>query len=169
LVESGARWSIAGDLESLAEVDWQQGRPLRAARLIGAAESLRERHGLAVQSLVRDEHERFVKDLRAALGDAFAAAWDAGCRMTPDEAIQYALTPEGSESTTPAGAPAVGLTPREVDVLRLVAEGRANKEIAASLFISQNTVASHVNTILAKLGVESRTAAATWAIRHGIG
>ena len=60
------------------------------------------------------------------------------------------------------------LTKREIDVLRLVAQGHTNKEIAAQLFIGPGTVATHVVNILAKLGVESRTAAAAWAIHAGL-
>ena len=60
------------------------------------------------------------------------------------------------------------LSPRELDVLRLVVDGRSNQEIATALFISRPTVANHVASILSKLGVDSRTAAATWAVRQGL-
>jgi two-component system, NarL family, response regulator LiaR len=60
------------------------------------------------------------------------------------------------------------LTDREVEVLRLLAEGKANKEIAASLFISETTVKTHVSNILLKLGVPSRTQAALYAVRIGL-
>ncbi len=63
---------------------------------------------------------------------------------------------------------AAGLSPREVEVLRLIAAGRTNQAIAAELFISDRTVARHVSNILAKLGVGSRTAAAAYAFAHGI-
>jgi NarL family two-component system response regulator LiaR len=53
-------------------------------------------------------------------------------------------------------------------VLRLVVEGQSNQEIADALFISQKTVRNHVTSILAKLEVESRTAAATFALRQGL-
>jgi DNA-binding CsgD family transcriptional regulator len=58
-----------------------------------------------------------------------------------------------------------GLTQREVDVLRLVAEHKTDKQIAASLFVSPRTVQTHVANILNKLGVENRRAAATEALR----
>jgi DNA-binding NarL/FixJ family response regulator len=60
------------------------------------------------------------------------------------------------------------LTPREADILRLVASGNANKEIAARLFLSEETVKSHVRNILAKLGASDRTHAVTIGVRRGI-
>ena len=58
-----------------------------------------------------------------------------------------------------------GLTPRELEVLRLVAAGKSNREIAAELVISEHTVARHVQNIFAKLGVSSRTAATRVRVR----
>ncbi len=66
------------------------------------------------------------------------------------------------------GAPSLGLTPRELEVLRLVAEGCSNREIAGRLFISAKTASVHVSNILAKLGVASRGEAAATAHRLGI-
>ena len=60
------------------------------------------------------------------------------------------------------------LTPRETDVLRLLAEGKANREIAADLGVGENTVRTHVSSILAKLGVQSRTQAALYAAQIGL-
>jgi DNA-binding CsgD family transcriptional regulator/tetratricopeptide (TPR) repeat protein len=59
-----------------------------------------------------------------------------------------------------------GLTPRELDVLRLLVDGKTDREIAVDLFISHHTVMNHVSNILGKLEVDSRTAAATFAVRH---
>jgi DNA-binding CsgD family transcriptional regulator len=61
-----------------------------------------------------------------------------------------------------------GLTPREVEVLRLLVEGRSDREIATALFVSRHTAANHVGSILGKLGVTSRAAAAAWAVRQGL-
>ena len=60
------------------------------------------------------------------------------------------------------------LTPREHQVLRLLAEGHANKSIAAELKVTENTVKFHVNAVLGKLGAQSRTEAVTRAVRQGI-
>ena len=60
------------------------------------------------------------------------------------------------------------LSPREIEVLRLIAEGRSDQEIAAALFVSRRTVGSHVGSILAKLGAPSRSAAAAYAVRRGL-
>ena len=60
------------------------------------------------------------------------------------------------------------LTPRELDVVELVATGKANKEIADRLSISERTARSHVSSILSKLSLESRTQLALWAVRNGL-
>ena len=72
---------------------------------------------------------------------------------------------EGRSEGLPAGN---ALTEREIEVLRLLVEGRSDKEIGAALFISHRTAMRHVANILAKLDVSSRTAAAALAHRHGI-
>jgi DNA-binding NarL/FixJ family response regulator len=66
----------------------------------------------------------------------------------------------------PESVPA--LTARELDVLRLIGEGKANKEIAAALRLSERTVRTHVSSILSKLDLRSRTQAALWAAREGL-
>jgi DNA-binding NarL/FixJ family response regulator len=64
--------------------------------------------------------------------------------------------------------PTADLTSRELDVLRLVASGKPNKQIAAELAISERTARTHVSRILRKLGLSSRTQAALWAVREGL-
>lgn len=61
------------------------------------------------------------------------------------------------------------LTPRELDVLRLIASGKSNKEISESLFITEKTVKTHVSHLLDKLGFSDRTQAAIYAVKRGIG
>jgi DNA-binding NarL/FixJ family response regulator len=82
------------------------------------------------------------------------------------EAFAVNFEPATPEPTTPD---LCGLSPRELDVLRQLVAGRTNAEIGAALFISSRTATTHVSHILAKLGVASRTEAAAWAIRHGLG
>lgn len=65
--------------------------------------------------------------------------------------------------------PATALTPREREVLALLAEGLTNRLIARRLVVADKTVKTHMSAILAKLGVADRTQAALWAVRHGIG
>ncbi len=64
--------------------------------------------------------------------------------------------------------PLADLTPREREVIRLVADGRSDREIGDELFITTRTASTHVTNILGKLALPSRTAAAAWAIRHGV-
>jgi DNA-binding CsgD family transcriptional regulator len=85
---------------------------------------------------------------------------------------QLGAIPDLTRTDALIGKPAVrdtaGLSPRELEVLRLVAAGKTNQAIAAELFISDRTVARHVSNILTKIGVGSRTAAAAYAFAHGI-
>jgi HD-GYP domain-containing protein (c-di-GMP phosphodiesterase class II) len=83
------------------------------------------------------------------------------------EAVDAVLAAAGHEITRRAARPA-GLTPREVEILRLVARGLLNKEIARRLGIAPKTVGNHVEHIYAKLGVSSRAAAGWFATEHGL-
>lgn len=60
------------------------------------------------------------------------------------------------------------LTPRELEVLRLIAQGQRNRTIAERLVISEKTVQNHVSSIFAKLGVDDRSQAIVWAMQHGV-
>jgi DNA-binding CsgD family transcriptional regulator len=94
------------------------------------------------------------------LDAARSVFWQLGA--APDAARVEALRP-----TARPKAP-MGLTGREAEVLALVATGKTNREIAAALVISEHTVARHVQNILAKLGVSSRTAASAFAFEHDL-
>ncbi|MCA1679613.1 MAG: helix-turn-helix transcriptional regulator, partial [Actinobacteria bacterium] len=75
------------------------------------------------------------------------------------------------DSLTAAGPGSIsahGLTERELEVLRLVAAGKSNRQIAAELVISDHTVRRHLQNIFAKLGVSSRAAATAFAFRHDL-
>jgi DNA-binding NarL/FixJ family response regulator len=73
-----------------------------------------------------------------------------------------------SHQTQPATMITNKLTDRELEILRLIAQGLTNLDISKRLFLSEGTVRNHVSAILAKLGVPDRTQAAVIAIRHGL-
>ena len=103
-----------------------------------------------------------LKDTQAdELRRAIKAAAEGQVQLAPQAAarlLREVRTPESPEA----------LTERETDVLRLLALGRANKEIARDLEIGEKTVKTHVSNILGKLGVQSRTQAALYAVRTGL-
>jgi predicted ATPase/DNA-binding CsgD family transcriptional regulator/Tfp pilus assembly protein PilF len=171
-VEVGDKANAAYCLEGLAGLFGQHGESRRAVRLYGASEATLETVGapLYVHAQDRALYERAVGVLRSRLGEeAFEAAWSEGRAMTPEEAIEDAL--ESPKSTEEAGAPPAypaGLSAREIDVLRLVARGMTNAQIATELFISPNTVNRHLNSIYHKLGVGSRAAATRFASEHNL-
>jgi NarL family two-component system response regulator LiaR len=79
------------------------------------------------------------------------------------------LTPFAERDPASTGpAPTFGLSRRELEVLRLIAQGKSNQEIADALFISVPTTKVHVRAILTKLSLDSRTAAAAFAIRNNL-
>jgi DNA-binding NarL/FixJ family response regulator len=106
--------------------------------------------------------------LKDADADEVAAAVRAAHRgeLQLDPAITRRLM--SSIRSRGPGDPGEELTPRELEVLRLVGAGNSNKKIAAELFISERTARTHVSHILRKLGLSSRTQAAVWAIHEGL-
>ena len=92
-------------------------------------------------------------------------------RVEPIRSFLQEVEPsDGRRAEAPAteAPPDARLSPRELEVLRLVAEGRTNPQIADELVIAPNTVARHVKSILAKTGAANRTETAMYASRHGL-
>jgi predicted ATPase/DNA-binding CsgD family transcriptional regulator len=165
----------------------RQGEGIWAARLWGASEMLRHARSLRVQFLMfvrhtdyeQADYERTVSSVRAKLGQrAFATAWAEGQAMTPEQALAQRGLEIAHEPVTPVSHPPpatasrpgypAGLTAREVQVLRLVARGLTNNEIAEELRLSEKTIAHHLTHIFNKTSSENRAAAAAFAIRHGL-
>ena len=174
-------WRTASLLSALGEFEAQikqTGHLERAVRLCASAEGILAAHG--DRTLPAPATERAIAAVRAELGDtAFATAWHEGYALNLQDAIDYALNePDFSTPIEPAD-PAVsslraaklkfgGLTAREREVAALVAQGQSNREIAQTLIISENTVATHIGKILSKLEFESRTQIVGWAIEKGL-
>ncbi len=165
---------IAASLAGLGRVFAAQGEPVWAARLWGAAEKLQEGNDISLPAAL---YVQAVQTARTQLGEqAFDAAWAEGRTMT----LEQVLTESGRvalPATAPSEQPATtiaktlptypaGLTAREVEVLRLVAQGLTDAQVAEQLVVSPRTVSTHLTSIYNKLGVNSRSAATRFAVEH---
>jgi DNA-binding CsgD family transcriptional regulator len=144
--------------------------PRAAARLLGAAAAVRDRLGRPLHSEDLQAHALTEKMLRSLLEQDVLAASIAQGRLLPidaatEEGLAVAL-PDADATRDEDPAVALGLTRREREVLRLLADGHSDREIAAALSISPKTVGLHVSHLLAKLGVSSRAAAVAHVHRH---
>ena len=174
LQEVGQQWFITLALEGLAAASTAQEQPIWAARLWGAAEHLRETIGGSIPAVIQTFYEPFLTLGRSLLGEGtFAAAWAEGRTMALDTVLgaegrapltavpQAAKVPTLSRPIFPAG-----LTVREVEVLKLIAQGMTDNQVAEQLIISPRTVSTHLTSIYNKLGVTSRAAATRFAVEH---
>jgi predicted ATPase/class 3 adenylate cyclase/DNA-binding CsgD family transcriptional regulator len=155
----------------------------RAARLLGAATALLDATRATLDTTDRRDYDRIVANVRDQLDEAsFATAWAAGQAMPIAQAIVYALEPlpeitpltvrppttlaTTPERTTSAASYPAGLTAREAEILRLVAQGLTNSQVAERLVVSAHTVHAHLRAIYGKLNVTSRAAATRFAVEH---
>jgi excisionase family DNA binding protein len=156
-------------LRAAAQLAAQCGDGTAAARWYGAEDGVRETLGVAMRATRREGHERTLVALREALGvTAFDTAWSAGRGLSAAQVIAEVLAGGGADTNRGPAVSASELSPRERDVLRLLAAGRSDRQIADTLFITRRTASKHVSAILAKLGVSSRAAAAAHAVRSGL-
>jgi len=171
----GYRLDIASGLEGLANVVAAQEEFAWATRLWGAAEALRDTMGAPLPPLERPDHEHAMATARTTLGaEAFTAAWAEGRTMTLEQLLSTegrAAPPiaAGQLSTTriePHPAYPGGLTAREVEVLRLVAQGLTDAQVAEKLVIARRTVNWYLTSIYNKIQVSSRSAATRYALEH---
>ena len=171
---------IASCLEEMASVVEAQGQPACAARLWDIAQFLRDSVGMSPPPVERAACDRLVGSiaaLRAHFEERdFAAARAERRTLLPEQVmngqgpeLMPILSPTASPSTHPVKTsptyPA-GLTTREVEVLRLVAMGLTDAQVAQQLVISPRTVNWHLTSIYSKIGVSSRCAATRYAIEH---
>ncbi|MFL5759158.1 MAG: tetratricopeptide repeat protein [Thermomicrobiales bacterium] len=165
----GIAESIAGLMRIAAALNQDE----RAVRLFGVVEKQRQSLGA---SMISPDH-RWCQEVVATIAErldpcCYAEAYASGKAMALGDAVAEAIAvAEGFDGETPQVAepplgPDVVLSEREIEVLRLMADGRSDREIGDDLFISHRTVMNHVAHILTKLDAQTRTAAVAYAIRH---
>jgi non-specific serine/threonine protein kinase len=177
-------WSLPKALEGLACLAVLTAQPEQAVRLIAAAAALRERTGGPVMVADRGYYDQIVERSRQQLTPTlFTATWDEGRALPLEDVVADALAladaavslaepgtaakgTEGGAVDDDRGGP--GLSAREREVLRLIAAGRSNAEIAQVLFISPRTASTHAARILAKLGLTTRAELIAFAHRQGL-
>jgi predicted ATPase/DNA-binding CsgD family transcriptional regulator len=172
----GNRVGLLAVLAGFAHLADRGREPSRALRLAGATTALAEtlNTGLPPTELAR--LPRWVTASTRALGDRAPREVADGRALSLEEAIATALATPPIKSQSPkslgaslaAGSPPSGLTPREEEVVALVAQGLTNRRIADHLVISERTVETHVRHALDKLELTSRVGLATWALQHNL-
>jgi DNA-binding CsgD family transcriptional regulator len=168
--------SVAACLEGWASMAARQGAATWAAQLWGAAEVLREATGpsdlftLYTIPGERADEERMRALVRAELGEqAFAQSLAKGRAMRPEQALAAGHPPAragADPQQLPSPSALYELTEREVEVLRLVARGLTDVQVAELLVISPRTVNAHLRSIYSKLGITSRHAATLFAFEQ---
>jgi DNA-binding CsgD family transcriptional regulator len=153
--EVQALLAVPDILECLAGVAADAGSEREAARMFGSAEAIRNRTGLVRFKIYDAGYESSVATVKNGLErDEFDRAWDEGASLSTSEAISYALRGHTGRKRPASGW--TSLTPTELNIARLVAEGLTNSAVAARLFVSPRTVQTHLTHIYAKLAVTSR-------------
>jgi predicted ATPase/DNA-binding NarL/FixJ family response regulator/DNA-binding XRE family transcriptional regulator len=163
-------WFVGNALAGYAAVALATGDAQQAARLLGAADAQR-----AITSRPTLPHACPIPQLVAAVRDLLGeTAFNEGLTAGRSLPLEVAVAEARAVTEVSIGPGVVpprvdhGLTPREVDVLRLIARGLTDREIGDALFVSRRTVTSHVTSILARLDVPSRAAAVAVAVQRGL-
>jgi predicted ATPase/DNA-binding CsgD family transcriptional regulator len=160
------RIEITTCLVGLATIAIADGEVALAAKVLGAIEDTKE--PLLLWATDRSEYERTAAAAKALLGDQqFGKLFREGEILGEKQVAQIFLKPQTKESTGKVLLPN-SLTKRELEILRLVAQGLTDAQIAERLVLSPRTVNAHLTSIYNKLGVNSRTAATRFAMEHGL-
>ena len=156
-----------GQSYGLGAAGWyaaKTGQARAAAQLLGAAEAAGRQTGADIMGPFVPVLAQAKASAMGALGSSkFEAEFQAGAHLSRVAALRLALGESDQAEVAPSdGAGGAPLGKRELEVARLVADGLSNKQIAARLFISDRTAATHVGNILNKLGLNSRAQVASW-------
>ncbi|HEY0753739.1 MAG TPA: tetratricopeptide repeat protein [Ktedonobacteraceae bacterium] len=180
-MQMNQQWFIASCLERLGAVVAGQHQPVWATQLWAAAAAIRTTITAPISSIECPLYETALANVRIQLGeDLFIASWKAGFSMTDREVLNEQSSPLANEKTLPRSTTVLLVDPlpevaetdlsqREHEVLRLVAMGLTNPQIAEHLVISPRTVQAHLRSIYQKLAVTSRSGATRYAIEHHLG
>ena len=169
----GNAQGIAECLAGLAGTAAGAGRPDRAVQIFAGSAAILAEIGVPLAPADQAAMERDMTGVRRRLGaPEWESGWAAGQALSSDEAVELALVEDaGSVRVRPSVRPEPGpaLSRREREVTALIARGLSNREISETLVITEKTVGSHVEHIMTKLGLRSRTRIAVWAVEHGMG
>ncbi|MGH3335357.1 MAG: ATP-binding protein, partial [Nocardioides sp.] len=164
--ELGDRMGMAVGLDSLGRVATAEGEGERAALLLGAAEGIWDIVGMSETGnpfAFAPSRSDGLQQARKLLGkQRFRELFRRGSQLGLDEAVRFALEEKADPGPPLAPSAPSPLTRRELEVADLVADGLSNPEIAARLVISVRTAQGHVESILRKLGFNSRSLIAAW-------
>jgi len=167
-------WGLRWCLEGLGAIALACREAECAARLLGAAAAHCQRMGVERTPAQQARIDQMIEQVRISLGKAaLRTAWEAGWRLTAAEAraagMRFAREiAMRSRQDNSAFDSVLSLTRRELEIVRLVATGRSNQEIAEMLCISIPTVKRHLTNVFGKIGLPSRSALTAYAFRHGL-
>jgi DNA-binding CsgD family transcriptional regulator len=156
-----------GTVDALETIAILADDPQMGARLLGAVDAAYQRARRIRAKVDEEEYRVAVKRLREQLGDnRFDTAYSEGQDLTVDAAFDYARRGRGKRRRPSTGWES--LTPTELEVVKLVAEGLSNPQIAERMFISRKTVTTHLTHVFAKLELPTRSALSAEAVRRGV-
>jgi DNA-binding CsgD family transcriptional regulator len=163
----GPDWrGVAECVMGFGSVAIRMRQPVLAARLFGAAEAALERLETTFSASNRADYERALGALQEALPRAeLTEAWQVGRTIGLEQALREAAH---LAQSAPPPRTVADLTPRELDVARLVARGMTNRQVAESLVITEKTAANHLQRVLDKLSIRSRSQLAARAAEFGL-
>jgi DNA-binding CsgD family transcriptional regulator/tetratricopeptide (TPR) repeat protein len=161
---------LSGDITSsmlgLATVALAEGRPELSAKILGATDD--SKASLEFWKTDRNDYEWTCTNTKALLGEKqYDKLFAEGKAMSQEQAAELVLRHQPKERSAKVTLPS-SLTRREIEILRLVAQGLSDAQVAERLVLSPRTVNAHLTSIYNKLGVNSRVAATRYAIEHGL-